>query len=78
VVVETDGWETHRTRHAFESDRARDAALTAAGYIVVRFTWRQLRDDPQTVAERIRAILALRYRPASASRNSASSESSIE
>ena len=30
------------------------------------------------VADRIRAILALRYRPASASRNSASSESSIE
>jgi hypothetical protein len=45
---------------------------------VVRFTWRQLRDDPHTVADRIRAILALRYRPASASRNSASSESSIE
>jgi very-short-patch-repair endonuclease len=60
VVVETDGWETHRTRHAFESDRAKDAALTAAGYIVVRFTWRQLREDPHTVADRIRAVLALR------------------
>jgi very-short-patch-repair endonuclease len=59
VVVETDGWETHRTRHAFESDRAKDAALTAAGYTVVRFTWRQLRHDPGTVADRIRAILAL-------------------
>jgi Protein of unknown function (DUF559) len=59
VVVETDGWETHRTRHAFESDRAKDAALTAAGYTVVRFTWRQLRHDPDTVADRIKAILAL-------------------
>jgi len=57
VVVETDGWETHRTRHAFESDRAKDAALTAAGYIVVRFTWRQLRHDPQTVADHLIAIL---------------------
>jgi very-short-patch-repair endonuclease len=76
VVIETDGWVTHRTRHAFESDRAKDAALTAAGYTVVRFTWRQLRDDPGTVADRIKAILA--YRAASASRNSASSESSIE
>jgi very-short-patch-repair endonuclease len=55
LVVEIDGWETHRTRQAFESDRAKDAALTAAGYTVMRFTWRQLRDDPQTVAERIRA-----------------------
>ena len=78
VVIEMDGWETHRIRHAFESDRAKDAALTAAGYAVVCFTYRQLRDDPDSVADRIRAVLALRYRPASASRNSASSPSSIE
>jgi predicted transcriptional regulator of viral defense system len=78
VVIETDGWETHRTRHACESDRAKDAALTAAGYIVLRFTWRQLRDEPATVADRIRAVLALRYTAPSASRNSASSDSSIE
>jgi predicted transcriptional regulator of viral defense system len=57
VVIETDGWETHRTRQAFEDDRAKDAALTAAGYTVVRFTWRQVRDDPRTVADRIKAIL---------------------
>jgi hypothetical protein len=76
LVVETDGWDTHRTRQAFEDDRAKDAALTAAGYTVVRFTWRQLRYDPQTVAERIEAIL--RYSAASASRNASSSASSIE
>ena len=57
LVIETDGWETHRTRQAFEDDRAKDAALTAAGYTVVRFTWRQLRDDPQTVADRLKAIM---------------------
>jgi hypothetical protein len=46
----------------------------------VRFTWRQLRDDPQTVADRIKAIIGARYSASvpSASRNSASSESSIE
>ena len=76
LVVETDGWDTHRTRKAFEDDRAKDAALTAAGYIVVRFTWRQLRHDPDTVAARIQAILA--YSSASVSRNAASSSSSIE
>ena len=38
---------TTSTRQAFENDRAKDAALTAAGYTVMRFTWRQLRDDPQ-------------------------------
>jgi very-short-patch-repair endonuclease len=78
VVIETDGWDTRRTRHAFESDRAKGAALTAAGYTVVRLTYRQLRDDPNTVADRIKAIPAARYSSASASRNSASSESSIE
>jgi very-short-patch-repair endonuclease len=76
LVVETDGWDTHRTRQAFEDDRAKDAALVAAGYRVVRFTWRQLRHDPQTVAARIEAILA--YSAASASRNASSSASSIE
>ena len=70
------GWDTHRTRRAFEDDRAKDAALLAAGSRVVRFTWRQLRYDPQTVADRLTAILG--YCTASASRNSASSESSIE
>ena len=57
LVVETDGWDTHSTRQAFEDDRAKDAALTAAGYTVVRFTWRQLRDEPQTVADRLKAIM---------------------
>ena len=77
-MVETDGWDTHRTRHAFESDRAKDAALTAAGYTVVRFTYRRLRDEPATVAERLKAIIAARYSSASASRNASSSGSSIE
>ena len=76
LVVETDGWDTHRTRQAFEDDRAKDAAILAAGYRVVRFTWRQLRYDPQTVADRLTAILG--YTSASAARNSASSDSSIE
>ena len=42
LVVELDSWEFHRTRAAFERDRARDAKLVAAGHRVMRFTWRQL------------------------------------
>ena len=57
MIVETDGWATHGTRRAFEDDRAKDAALVAAGYKVLRFTWRQLRDDPHTVAERLQAVM---------------------
>lgn len=76
LVVETDGWDTHKTRQAFEDDRAKDAALTAAGYKVLRFTWRQLRDDPHTVADRLNAVLS--YSAASVSRKASSSGSSIE
>ncbi|HEX6618834.1 MAG TPA: DUF559 domain-containing protein [Solirubrobacteraceae bacterium] len=55
LVVETDGWRDHGTRVAFERDRAKDAALVAAGYTVLRFTKRQIADDPDTVADRVRA-----------------------
>ena len=54
VIVELDGYETHRTRHAFEQDRARDAALTAAGYKIVRFTWRTA---DAVVRNRLKALL---------------------
>lgn len=49
-VVELDGWEGHRTRHAFREDRARDRRLRAAGYGVTRITWSQLDDEPEEIA----------------------------
>jgi predicted transcriptional regulator of viral defense system len=61
LIVETDGWRTHRTRAAFESDRAKDAALTAAGYRVVRFTWRT---PDATIVRRLRALLLAAHEPA--------------
>jgi very-short-patch-repair endonuclease len=36
LIVEVDGYEFHRDRASFESDRARDAQLTAQGYRVLR------------------------------------------
>lgn len=42
VAVELDGHAFHATRAAFERDRERDRALQAAGWRVVRVTWRQL------------------------------------
>jgi very-short-patch-repair endonuclease/predicted transcriptional regulator of viral defense system len=58
LVVETDGWETHRTRAAFRSDRRRDAALVASGYRVLRFTYDDVASDGATVTERLRAAAA--------------------
>jgi len=56
LIVETDGYETHRTRAAFQADRRRDAALTAAGYTVLRFTDRDVTRHPETVICRLRAL----------------------
>jgi very-short-patch-repair endonuclease len=53
LVVELDGWEHHRTRRAFEDDRRRAAALEAAGYRVLRFTWRQVTRDRRIVARAV-------------------------
>jgi very-short-patch-repair endonuclease len=58
--VETDGWAAHGHRAAFERDRARDAELAAGGYVVLRFTWRQVRDEPLLVATRVAQTLARR------------------
>lgn len=60
VIVETDGFGAHGTRMRFESDRARDARLLAAGYTVLRFTWRQLISEPEVVAARLAVVLAAR------------------
>jgi hypothetical protein len=54
LIVELDGWDTHHTRAAFEQDRRRDAALTAAGWRVVRFTWHEPRE---TIQRRLQALL---------------------
>jgi very-short-patch-repair endonuclease len=58
LVVEIDSREHHMTTVAFEEDRARDADLMLAGYRVLRITWRRLRDEPEAVAETLRALLA--------------------
>jgi very-short-patch-repair endonuclease len=58
LVVEVDGYTFHSSRQAFERDRARDAQLIAAGYRVMRITWRQLVHEPEAVVARLAAALA--------------------
>jgi very-short-patch-repair endonuclease len=58
VVVEVDGYQAHGHRQAFERDRGRDAKLVRSGYIVLRFTWRQLTGRPVAVAVTIAQTLA--------------------
>jgi len=57
LIAETDGWETHGTRKAFEDDRVRDAHLMVEGYRIVRFTyWRVLRHQ-KAVAQTLSWLL---------------------
>jgi Transcriptional regulator, AbiEi antitoxin len=58
AVLETDGHEFHRTRQAFEHDRIRDQRLMRARWRFARVTWRQLRDDPDTVIAVVIDLLA--------------------
>jgi very-short-patch-repair endonuclease len=57
LVVETDGWRAHGGRLAFEEDRARDVDLKLQGYEVLRFTHRQVTQEPSAVASTLRALL---------------------
>jgi very-short-patch-repair endonuclease len=60
LVAEVDGYAYHANRRAFERDRERDARLAAAGYAVLRLTWRQLVSEPEAVVARLATALAMR------------------
>jgi very-short-patch-repair endonuclease len=46
AVVETDGWQTHKTWAAFQRDRRNDQRLIAADYPVTRLTHEQIHTEP--------------------------------
>jgi very-short-patch-repair endonuclease len=58
LVIETDGWESHGTRQAFERDRRRDERLKLAGYDLLRFTRRRIVADPGGVTRTVAQLLA--------------------
>lgn len=58
LVGELDSWEFHRTREAFERDRARDRFLAARGVQVIRLTHRALTTRASRTAAEIAAALA--------------------
>jgi very-short-patch-repair endonuclease len=58
LIAETDGYRFHRGRMAFEADRARDVELKLLGYTVIRFTHRQVVNEPSRVARTLRVLLA--------------------
>jgi very-short-patch-repair endonuclease len=47
LIVEADGRRWHTREQDFQRDRERDHAALAAGLVVVRFTWKMLRYQPE-------------------------------
>lgn len=60
LILEFDSFLFHSSRQSFEHDRRRDQRLGAAGYQVIRLTWRQLEQDPYAVIARIAQAIAAR------------------
>jgi very-short-patch-repair endonuclease len=59
-VVEADGRRHHAIEVAFERDRKRDRELLAAGYGVLRITWREAEEEPDAVIAVVQSELERR------------------
>ena len=59
IAVETDFYDYHRGRIAFQDDHARDLDLRRRGFDVRRFSELQVNDQPAEVAADLRDALAL-------------------
>lgn len=58
LVVEVDSWAYHRGSVAFQDDHARDLDLRQQGYRVLRYTEKQLEEEPDRVAADVARALA--------------------
>lgn len=57
VVVECDGYAYHSSREAFRKDRRRDRVLHGLGYVVLRFAYEDVVDDPLCVVRAVERVL---------------------
>ncbi|MGO3135517.1 MAG: endonuclease domain-containing protein [Agrococcus casei] len=60
LIVELGGWSVHGTRTAFEYDRERDRRLTAAGFRVIRLTYRQTMEQLEAAMADISTLVRRR------------------
>ena len=58
LAIEIDGWDTHRTRTAFDDDRARANELVVAGWDLLRFTSNTTDRQAATIVGRALAALS--------------------
>ena len=60
VAVELDGAAFHGSRVARERDLRRDSALAALGWVVLRFSYERLSQDPEGCRAEIVAVILQR------------------
>ena len=57
LALEVDGWGSHSSPRALQSDLARQNALVALGWTVLRFTWIDVVRRPGEVAAQVAGVL---------------------
>ncbi|MEZ5230507.1 MAG: DUF559 domain-containing protein [Acidimicrobiales bacterium] len=60
IILEADSRRWHATTQAMAEDRRRDRLAQQHGWIVLRFTWHELKQRPAAVAAEIRALVTAR------------------
>ena len=60
IVIEADSRRWHGLFNAFDVDRRRDIAAQLAGWIVLRFTWKMITEEPHFVVDAVRRALDVR------------------
>jgi very-short-patch-repair endonuclease len=60
LVVEVDTWIAHSTPHAFQADRRLSNAVQLAGWMILRFTYTDVRRRGPMVAAQVRQALGRR------------------
>ena len=60
IVIEADRRRWHTLFDAFEADRRRDNAAMLAGWVVLRYTWRMISEEPWTIVKEVREALETR------------------
>ncbi|MDQ3785407.1 MAG: endonuclease domain-containing protein [Actinomycetota bacterium] len=59
IAIEADGYRHHSGRHAWQRDLQRRNHLTAAGWLVLHVTWRDLDQRPKQLIHEVRQMLSI-------------------
>jgi hypothetical protein len=58
ILIELDGERYHMDRATFQNDRDKQNRAHVLGWVVYRFTWRQVMDTPETVVATLASALS--------------------